>query len=451
MASKFLDSTGLSHLWVLLKEKFADKRAPIEIIRGTQTASTYAWKGVTTASALTNGMVILYVLPYDGKPISATLNLTLANGTTTGAKPVYLYGTTRVTTHYSAGSRIFMTYDTSAGAAGGWFVQGDRDSNYYDRIRWGNTITARSAITSGTVIVGSSSGFAQVAAGVIFDISYPILYATAAISANATASTGYWRYPSVSLTKTYASISGAAGKVAYLQGTLSGNIFTIAAEPITTTPSTEGSYYIPLGVMYSTTQLFFAPSQMLYYDGTALCPGPSSSGGSSGGGVVTRDMAFEVKGYLDAEDALVGKAAYDSGSLYSIINQWMTANLNNSIGTEYYQDMYSSLPNAMKVVATNMYNNNVPSKLVNRVPVVASDNGTDGIAFDITSSIDHDTSGIQCYSLTDIRTINGSLHRVTLEMVLVKASSALSNVYLIMSARPLGSLDVYTNVSQEGQ
>ena len=86
----------------------------VEYIKGTQTTSTNAWTGVTTDSALYDGKMIMYVLPYAGTSTGATLNLTLSGGGTTGAKPIYRYGgTTAITTHYAADSRILLIYDST--------------------------------------------------------------------------------------------------------------------------------------------------------------------------------------------------------------------------------------------------------------------------------------------------------------------------------------------------
>ena len=69
-------------------------------IVGTQTAATAAWTGVASFSELRDGQTILYWLPFAGTSTNATLNLTLADGTETGAVPVYINGTTRCTTHH---------------------------------------------------------------------------------------------------------------------------------------------------------------------------------------------------------------------------------------------------------------------------------------------------------------------------------------------------------------
>ena len=61
--------------------------ATAEVIVGTQAAATNAWTGNATFSELRDGQTILYWLPFAGTSSSATLDLTLSNGTTTGAFP----------------------------------------------------------------------------------------------------------------------------------------------------------------------------------------------------------------------------------------------------------------------------------------------------------------------------------------------------------------------------
>lgn len=80
----------------------------IEYIVGTQTSTTGAWTGVTTSSQLYVGKTIAYKLSQTGSG-SATLTLTLSNGTTAGG-PVYA-GDTRLTTHYPKNSILIMVWD----------------------------------------------------------------------------------------------------------------------------------------------------------------------------------------------------------------------------------------------------------------------------------------------------------------------------------------------------
>ena len=175
-----------------------------EVIVGTQTASTGAWTGVASFSSLQDGQQIVYWLPYAGSG-SATLNLTLANGTTTGAKNCYYSGATRLSTHYAAGNAIHLTYRVNANVNGtsytGWWADANYDSNYYDRIRFNNVIKAKVAISASRLIVGDSGGYFHLAAGSVFDVDKPILWAASAISAGATATTNYLSYPSCTLRK----------------------------------------------------------------------------------------------------------------------------------------------------------------------------------------------------------------------------------------------------------
>ena len=76
---------------------------------GTQTSSTELWTGNIDVPALYDGLTIAYFLPYDGNE-EATLNLTLSDGTSTGAIAIYLNGDVRITTQYSAGSTVILTY-----------------------------------------------------------------------------------------------------------------------------------------------------------------------------------------------------------------------------------------------------------------------------------------------------------------------------------------------------
>lgn len=102
-----------------------------EFIVDNREAGGAALTGVSKASALFDGMQITYWLAYAAGS-NATLELTLAGGTTTGAIPCYYSGTTRLTTHYGAGNAVHLTYrenvtiGTTTIAAGWW-----ADANYY--------------------------------------------------------------------------------------------------------------------------------------------------------------------------------------------------------------------------------------------------------------------------------------------------------------------------------
>ncbi len=249
----------------------ADKAlSSTECVVGTQTAATSAWTGNASFSSLADGQTILYWLPFAGTSTAATLNLTLSGGGTTGAKNVYINSTTRCTTHIAAGNMVQMVYrqNVTIGTTAytGWWIGRALNDNTYDRIRFNNVIKAKTAISASRVIVGDSGGYFHLAAGSIFDVDKPILWAGSAITAAATGTNNYLSYPGCTL-RNNAGSSWAATQYAtlYLAGTLIGNSFEVASENwLTTEPTSESLTYISLGYMYSTYQMYFYPEHPMY-------------------------------------------------------------------------------------------------------------------------------------------------------------------------------------------
>ena len=232
----------------------------VEYIVGTQTAATGTWTGVSADGALYAGKSIAYKLPYAGSG-NASLVLTLADGSKTAAIPVYL-NTTRVTTHFGANAVINMTYDGTA-----WRASSIPNSNNYDRRLHNSAIKAEAAITKAHLIAGTANGYKMLEAGLSFDLAYPVLYASAAISEGATAKTTYEAFPDVNFSTTGTIEAGAANKLLWLKGTVEGNLFTVAGSNWLTTvvPSEDdGMHYIPLGVMGSAAAGYFSSSNRLY-------------------------------------------------------------------------------------------------------------------------------------------------------------------------------------------
>ena len=104
--------------------------SPEAFVVGTQTTSTNAFTGTfNEIEKLYDGLSIKYWLPFNGTSTAATLNLDI-NGTSTGAIPVYVKGTTRFTTHIGANNILHLTYRENVGSiAKGWWVSGSYDSN----------------------------------------------------------------------------------------------------------------------------------------------------------------------------------------------------------------------------------------------------------------------------------------------------------------------------------
>ena len=237
----------------LAAKNAADEVSP-ELIIGTQSSSTASWTGTSSRiTVLSNGLRILYKLPYAGKS-NVTLNLTLANGTATGAIPCYYTGTTRLGTQYGANAVIELVYDDSTPA---WRVANPyTNSNNYDRSAYKASVTASGPIAVGRIGVFDSSGVLMPLSTTPFDTTYPILYVGTAYTASALTQTNnytMWGTP-FSLANTKSGFTGTAGKPVYIKGVLNGTMFTPDAEIFTTTVPTaaDGKVYIRLGLMSTT-------------------------------------------------------------------------------------------------------------------------------------------------------------------------------------------------------
>lgn len=243
----------------------------VELVVGTQTTSTNVWKGKASFAELKDGLQISFWLPYSGNGSAVTLELTLADGSTTGAIACYYSGKTRISTQYYAGSMVRLTYrvnptymNTTIGS-NGWWADSNYNSDTYDRIRYG-TIKAKSAIPTSRFAVGDDSGFFVLGAGTAFDISKPILWVTSSVSANSTSTNAYVAYSSVNLRSQISGFTGVQGESLYLVGTLNGKIFTPAESYLTTTVLTEEDdfTYILLGTLSSSYYLILCPEHPLF-------------------------------------------------------------------------------------------------------------------------------------------------------------------------------------------
>ena len=257
-------------------QKYQDDLASIsvsgsgpEFIVGTQTATSAAWTGNASFSELKDGQQITYWLPY-GSSSSVTLELTLPDGTTTGAIPCYYSQQTRLGTQYGAGSIIRLTYRENAAyytytVAKGWWADANYNTDTYDRIRHG-TVKAKETCSYFKFIVSDSEGYYQLAAGKAFDVSKPILYLTSTLTAGYSTSNVYLAYSSISVRNHLSSFTGTLGASLYLVGTLVGSTFLPAETYLTCTPPTEedGLTYMLLGIMTSAYAMNLFPEHPLY-------------------------------------------------------------------------------------------------------------------------------------------------------------------------------------------
>lgn len=242
-----------------------------ELIVGTQTAATAAWTGVAGFSELRNGQQITYWLPQSSTG-SATLTLTLKDGSKTEAIPCYYGGTTRLGTQYIAGNILHMTYRENATLyattiAKGWWADANYNTDTYDRIRFGGTLKAKTAITAGRLVVGDVDGCFMLAEQVSFDIARPILYAISAVNAGSYGSNFYISYPFCYLRNVLPTFTGVINMTCYLVGTMDDSKFTpIAGDFLTSTiPTQEDGYtYIALGTLTGAYQVCMFPEHPMY-------------------------------------------------------------------------------------------------------------------------------------------------------------------------------------------
>jgi len=272
-------------------------RNGIYYVKGTQTAATGAWTGNIPVPALYDGLTICYYLPYAGSG-NATLNLTLSNGTTTGAKNCY-FSANRLTTHYGAGQNIFMTYHPAgtisvAGTAtmdDRWVVAADYDANdgaYYDRIIYPRFVAGANKIFPYTImcqlpdgrwesIVTSASaarGKAKNAHGFLLG-QIALMWANATYNENAVIETynAWWRYGSLIdhrytfNTEANATYGTTANKPVYLVGAIGNDgLFYLAdtwwAQSLPT--SADGKIYIYIGDALDTYRMTFDGRGKMY-------------------------------------------------------------------------------------------------------------------------------------------------------------------------------------------
>lgn len=258
------------------------------VITDERTADSRVWLGsMSWTSDLADGQGLTFVTrhatvagttTYPTKEASSSdvlFDLTLGSGRHVWAPVLRQWGA-NLTTEFGAGQTMRLTYQENrlVGTrfiAFGFYMESDynTNTNYYDRRLHNDNVKAATAITSGHLICGDADGYRNVAAGVAFDLAYPVLYASAAIKANANAKTAYEAMPAINFSTSGTITGGAAAATIWLRGTVSGNTFTVAndGDPYLTcvTPTTrDGFCYIPLGLMTSATAGYFATSSQLY-------------------------------------------------------------------------------------------------------------------------------------------------------------------------------------------
>ena len=275
------------------------KKTGIYPVIGTQTAATGSWTGAINVPALYAGLTIMYYLPWAPSG-NATLNLTLSDGTTTGAKNCY-YNTGRLTTHYGKGSNIVMTYwpagsikvDGTATTDDRWIANANYDSNsiayrvttYYNRFKAGaNKIFPYTIIMQcadgrwESIVTSSSTGTSKTRNTHGFRLGQlALMYANATYNENATVGDNtVWEHGTDLIDHRYSfntannSTNGTtAVKPVYLVGALnaSDGLFYLDTTWWTQTlpTSDDGKLYIYLGDAYDYYRMSFRLAHPIYW------------------------------------------------------------------------------------------------------------------------------------------------------------------------------------------
>lgn len=271
------NTSSAQEFWISeVKAEFGNKAtdwspAPEDLVKvftaSCSTAAGTVAKVATTNESgfsLTTGVMVNVKFTNTNSGDAGSLTLDI-NGT--GAKNIkYIYNGSINNIpnkgYLKAGQMYTFVYDGTY-----WVVQMIYNTDTVNRLRRQNIILAVSAITAGHLICGTSAGYKMVDAGVSFDLSYPLLHASSDIAANATGDNNFLALNTVKAS-TYGTIEqGTIYKTLYLKGTLSGSTFTVATSPFLTCKvpnSKDGFVYIPIGVMYTTSYIYFESSDKLY-------------------------------------------------------------------------------------------------------------------------------------------------------------------------------------------
>ena len=133
-----------------------------EFIEDNRLSGGAALTGISKATELFNGMQITYWLNY-ASDTDATLNLTLANGTTTGPIPCYYSGAIRLSIQYPPGNIIHFTYRVNPQVDGnvlpsGWWANINYDASAETDLV-GNPIIIPDAEAGSSVDINTSATY----------------------------------------------------------------------------------------------------------------------------------------------------------------------------------------------------------------------------------------------------------------------------------------------------
>lgn len=352
-------------------------KSGIYTVIGTQTAATGTWTGALHGvSALYDGLTIMYYLPQAGSG-NATLNLTLDDGTTTGAVNCY-YSSGRLTTHYGKGCNIVMTYwsagsikvDGTATTDNRWIANANYTdgnsiayvvTNYYNRFKAGpNKVFPYTIIMQcadgrwESIVTSSSTGTSKARNTHGFRLGQiALMYANATINENNNLPDGNQVYEHktdlidhrYSFNTANNSTNGlTASTPVYLVGSLNATdgLFYLDTKWWTQTlPSSEdGKLYIYLGDAYDYYRMTFRMQHPIYHYLNGM-----------------------IREYTQSATTTVAQRQKDSGNVNFPV---LFANDNVSIETDQVNGVFKSKkvyinPETGNLVATQLNGTTIPN------------------------------------------------------------------------------------------
>ena len=210
----------------------------------------------TTAFSLTIGVSVRIKFTNTNTASVSSLKLSVNNTTAKSIK----YNTNSSIADlpevgYLASGRLYgFIYDGTY-----WVMQHNTDTT--NKVKYDADIKVADNITAGHIICGTSAGYKNIASGVTFDISYPLLYAKASLDTSISSeSDNYLDINNVNFVTNGILGGGATGKTVYLVGSLSGTSFTIGSSTWLTCSvptSANGNFYIPIGILTTSSIGYF--------------------------------------------------------------------------------------------------------------------------------------------------------------------------------------------------
>ena len=211
---------------------------------------------------------------------NVTLNLTLNNGTTTGAKAVYYSNTTRLQTQYGQNAILDLIYDGSAWRILNPYTNSNTIGVIFGVVKAGTNGVknyglamkdASDRYSSFTTSAGTGTSKSRYTGGFkILEEKPNIIYNGSNSAYTADNNTGTM-YNALGINLQYSTNCGTgltAGLPVYLVGTISNSdgLFYLASTWWTqTVPTTsDGKIYIYLGIAYSTTNIYLAEENTMY-------------------------------------------------------------------------------------------------------------------------------------------------------------------------------------------